>query len=114
MEARRNADPALIEELQLAREDLEEEKKERRRLEDNLTTVQAEFNVKREELEGNVAELEISKRHVTEENESLRKRFDEEDDEVKNLKHRLAIADEDMKHFQVLLHETEQKPEPDL
>ena len=114
VEARRNADPALIEELQLAREDLEEEKKERRRLEDNLTTVQAEFNVKREELEGNVAELEISKRHVTEENESLRKRFDEEDDEVKNLKHRLAIADEDMKHFQVLLHETEQKPEPDL
>ena len=51
---------------------------------------------------------------MTEENESLRKRFDEEDDEVKNLKHRLAIADEDMKHFQVLLHETEQKPEPDL
>ena len=114
VEARRNADPALIEELRLAREDLEEEKKERRRLEDNLTTVQAEFNVKREELERNVAELEISKRHVTEENESLRKRFDEEDDEVKNLKHRLAIADEDMKHFQVLLHETEQKPEPDL
>merc|ERR1719359_1160864 len=113
VEIRRSADPALIEELELVREDLTEEKKARRRLEDNLAADQAEFNAKREELERDVAELEIGKRHVTEENESFRVKFNEEaarrEDAVKNLKHRLALAEEDTKHFQVLVDETEKK-----
>jgi hypothetical protein len=78
-----------------------------------LAAVQAEFNAKREELERDVAELEIGKRHVTEENESFRVKFNEEaarrEDAVKNLKHRLALAEEDTKHFQVLVDETEKK-----
>ena len=113
VEIRRSGDPALLEELELVREDLTEEKKARRRLEDNLAAVQAEFNAKREELERDVAELEIGKRHVTEENESFRVKFNEEaarrEDAVKNLKHRLALAEEDTKHFQVLVDETEKK-----
>jgi hypothetical protein len=112
-EARHNADPAVLEELKLAREDLAQEKESRRQLEESLEAAQTEFNAKREALERDIEELKIAKRHLTEENAAAFAKFDEEaarrDEEVASLRNKLTLSADDTKHFQAMVEETEKK-----